>query len=916
MDSAITNFESNRPIRKLPGWLLKCRSLLTLLLLSMFSLDLSAQCPAGVVPTIDGDPSEWPCVLKSTTSNIAGRAFRRDANQSDDDQWVGSKDEQLVDLWAWKKGSTNQKGDLSNGGAVLIGKRLYFFGDRTAIVGDAQIGFWFFLGGIAQTGLGGNGPASGFTGVNKPGDILAISNFINGGGAPQLTVYTRDANLALVPLGAGLVTTSLAVNTQTYAAPNTTGDAVWDTFFPNDDWTFTPKNATDQTYPAPLFFEGYIDFTNDPGAILCFNTFLLETRNSQALTASLQDFVGGQFDVTPPPPSVRNREKCFGTNTTDTIILRANCNGSGSSTAQWFTAATGGSPVNTGATLVVPAGTAPGTLTYYVSCKTNGTDCESERVQITAIILPNPVVNGSITGDNGPNDVVGGVQDNVVDIFNLNLNQSNTVNFTATGVYPAGQTGNPPITLVWTELNVSAGDNVTFTNNGSGNATFVVNSLVGLNASYTFRVVGTDAKGCAAADTVEVRFTGSAPPCGIAGDDPCPATTGAGLGTPGNFFFNNDADAAVDPIPADYTAQWSIVAGDPTKANTNLAILKAGESTTGTNVNVVTTLNCNSEFWLRIRLTSTSGLSVVDCFKRVVIADNTPPVITLCPANITIACGTAPTPANTGGPATATDACTVQVTFDDRTVENCSRKVITRTWTAQDPCGNKSTCTQLITITDAVPPQIVCPANKIGATALTCGASTLPANTGTATASDVCSNTSVIIYYKDVPQTNSSVNCVNFVRTWYAADASGNVASCDQQIQFAAPIIPLTRMADNSTPENNTAVPTVVASPTLRNGKVVTAPTIKSVTELELRAYPNPFSTRVTFQFTSPVSGPATLEVFNSVGQKLATVYKGYIQAGVTQTAEYNSKQVSKATLIYKLSVNDRTTNGKVIQLN
>ena len=60
---------------------------------------------------------------------------------------------------------------------------------------------------------------------------------------------------------------------------------------------------------------------------------------------------------------------------------------------------------------MVPAGTAPGTITYYVSCKTNGTDCESGRVAITATIHPSPLVNGTITGDNGPTDLVGGVQD-------------------------------------------------------------------------------------------------------------------------------------------------------------------------------------------------------------------------------------------------------------------------------------------------------------------------------------------------------------------------------------------------------------------------------------------------------------------------------------------------------------------------
>ena len=317
------------------GWLVIFKSVSTLLLLCLISFRLSAQNACAptpstdpcfsVSPVVDGDPGEWVNILKSNSSCILGRAFRRDANQSDDDQWVGSKDEQLVGDWRWKNGSTNQKGDLSNAGVVRIGRKIYFFGDRTAVVGDAQIGFWFFLGGIKQTGTGGNGPASGFTGTNEEGDILAISNFINGGGTPQLQLYIRNSSNALVPLGTVVsnVTSCIRVNTETKDAPNTVGDAAWDAFFPNDDWTFAAKSGPAQKYPSPLFFEGVIDFTSATGVDLCFNEFLLETRNSQSLDASLQDFVAGDFTVKPARPVVEITEATVcGTLTSPSLTVK------------------------------------------------------------------------------------------------------------------------------------------------------------------------------------------------------------------------------------------------------------------------------------------------------------------------------------------------------------------------------------------------------------------------------------------------------------------------------------------------------------------------------------------------------------------------------------------------------------------
>ena len=85
------------------------------------------------------------------------------------------------------------------------------------------------------------------------------------------------------------------------------------------------------------------------------------------------------------------------------------------------------------------------------------------------------------------------------------------------------------------------------------------------------------------------------------------------------------------------------------------------------------------------------------------VTDNKPPVLSACPANITVA---SPSDVPTAPILTATDNCTdvVDVTMTPATTptgNNCDY-ILTRTWTAVDGCGNFSTCSQLITVFDSM----------------------------------------------------------------------------------------------------------------------------------------------------------------------------------------------------------------------
>jgi hypothetical protein len=160
----------------------------------------------------------------------------------------------------------------------------------------------------------------------------------------------------------------------------------------------------------------------------------------------------------------------------------------------------------------------------------------------------------------------------------------------------------------------------------------------------------------------------------------------------------------------------------------------------------------------------------------ITVRDLTPPVI-VCPPNLTLDCPAMPL-TNITGVATATDSCSpvTSITYSDSISNNCGgSKLISRTWTALDACGNAASCVQLITVRDLTPPVITCPADLV----LDCPADLSTNNTGTATAVDGCSSVA-LAFLDSVSNLCGGTKVVT--RTWIAADLCGNAASCTQRI--------------------------------------------------------------------------------------------------------------------------------------
>lgn len=247
----------------------------------------------------------------------------------------GSKDINDVTQWRHKNGSVPDKDDITNAYAAAFtnpsdvcvngagtvvacgagttvkhaaGDMIVYFGlDRYANSGDAFAGFWFFQQDVGPTTggvfTGQHTPRVGSPGGSdySPGDVLVLVEYPQASGShPEIKVYEWDP--------ADLDHDNVASNldlllTQSQAECTGTGGklacAISNlTALSNEPpWAYTPKSGPATDLPFESFFEGGINLTRILGATPCISSFLAETRASRSETATLKDFVAGNFDA-------------------------------------------------------------------------------------------------------------------------------------------------------------------------------------------------------------------------------------------------------------------------------------------------------------------------------------------------------------------------------------------------------------------------------------------------------------------------------------------------------------------------------------------------------------------------------------------------------------------------------------------
>jgi hypothetical protein len=77
--------------------------------------------------------------------------------------------------------------------------------------------------------------------------------------------------------------------------------------------------------------------------------------------------------------------------------------------------------------------------------------------------------------------------------------------------------------------------------------------------------------------------------------------------------------------------------------------------------------------------------------------------------------------------------------------------------------------------------------------------------------------------------------------------------------------------------------------------------------------YPNPFNPATRIQFSVDPSGPADLIVYNVIGEKVATVFSGYTEAGEVHSVNFDATGLSSGLYFYTLTTETRKETKRMV---
>ncbi len=250
-------------------------------------------------------------------------------------------------------------------------------------------------------------------------------------------------------------------------------------------------------------------------------------------------------------------------------------------------------------------------------------------------------------------------------------------------------------------------------------------------------------------------------------------TDGAGLTATSSFTVTITGIAPVLATPANIS-----VNNAPGVCGANVTYT-ATQSTVGIPASTITySIEPGSLFAVgttTVTVTATNAVGSSSKTFTVTMVDNTNPVLSAAPANVTVECDAVPAAAVL----TATDNCSAVVTMTEtRTAGiNANNYTLTRVWTATDPSNNSVSATQVITVRDSKAPSITAVANQTFCANISGNTYTIPSISAT----DNCSG--VTIGYSITGATtrtglgaNASgiFNIGTSMITYTVTDASGN----------------------------------------------------------------------------------------------------------------------------------------------
>jgi hypothetical protein len=202
-----------------------------------------------------------------------------------------------------RKQNVSDKGDVLNAYATIYrhtnGDIILAFGtERSSDDGTSKVGFWFLQDSTVNC-VALTGSATTFTGNHIDGDLLVVVDFEQGGNNPRPLIFQWQGTATQGHLQQLSVTTSpCSVGTSDDCATTNTVQ----TLLHSDGgvpWLTQAKAGGGGYSPdlSPLrFFEGQVNLTQN-NLQRCFTRYMANTRQSTSTSATVFDYVIGDFQV-------------------------------------------------------------------------------------------------------------------------------------------------------------------------------------------------------------------------------------------------------------------------------------------------------------------------------------------------------------------------------------------------------------------------------------------------------------------------------------------------------------------------------------------------------------------------------------------------------------------------------------------
>jgi len=82
---------------------------------------------------------------------------------------------------------------------------------------------------------------------------------------------------------------------------------------------------------------------------------------------------------------------------------------------------------------------------------------------------------------------------------------------------------------------------------------------------------------------------------------------------------------------------------------------------------------------------------------------------------------------------------------------------------------------------------------------------------------------------------------------------------------------------------------------------------------VNLKVYPNPFSEMLRFEFVSPESVDARIDLYDMTGRRVKTIFEASVEGGVSYYVEFKPETIISGMYTYRVTLGESLYNGKVV---